>query len=193
DQIRLSKVLVTLKHDVPVEEKWESFAVRDPDPSMLLQFLDAMEFRTLSRRARESYAREKGAEIVASYAAGAAAPAVGAVVEEVEREFKREAYRCGRNLSELEQFVARARAAGVVGLDTEADAIDAAGAELVGFSLAAAPNDAIYVPLGHRGADPRAGELFASEAPDTSLAADTGPQIPRAAALAAVHALLEDP
>ena len=193
DQIRLSKVLVTLKDDVPVEEKWESFAVRDPDPSMLLQFLDAMEFRTLSRRVRESYAREKGAEIVASYAAGAPAPTVGAVVEEVEREFKREAYRCGRDLSELEHFVARARVAGVVGLDTEADAIDAAGAELVGFSLAVAPNDAIYVPLGHRGADPRAGELFASEAADASLAADTGPQIPRAAALAAVRALLEDP
>ncbi|MCL4713303.1 MAG: DNA polymerase I [Hyphomonadaceae bacterium] len=192
DQIRLSKVLVTLKDDVPVEEKWESFAVREPEPSMLLQFLDAMEFRTLSRRVRESYAREKGAEIVASYAAGAAAPA-GAVTEEIEREFKRAAYRCGRDLGELERFVARAKAAGVVGLDTEADAIDAAGAELVGFSLAVAPNDAIYVPLGHRGADPRAGELFASEAPDAPLAADTGPQIPRAAALAAVRALLEDP
>ncbi|GIK49222.1 MAG: DNA polymerase I [Alphaproteobacteria bacterium] len=191
DQIRLSKVLVTLKDDVPVEEKWESFAVREPEPSMLLQFLDAMEFRTLSRRVRESYAREKGAEIVASYAAGAAAPA-GAVTEEIEREFKRAAYRCGRDLGELERFVARAKAAGVVGLDTEADAIDAAGAELVGFSLAVAPNDAIYVALGHRGADPRAGELFASEAPDAPLAADTGPQIPRAAALAAVRALLED-
>ncbi|HYD86378.1 MAG TPA: DNA polymerase I [Vitreimonas sp.] len=194
DQIRLSKTLVTLRDDVAVEEGWESFAVREPDPSMLLQFLDAMEFRTLSRRVREFYAREKGAEIVASYAAGAAAaPAAGPVVEEVEKEFKREAYKCGRDLAELEAFVARAKRAGIVGIDTEADAIDAARAELVGFSLALGPNDAIYVPIGHRGADPRAGELFASETPDAPLAADAGPQIPRAAALAAVHELLEDP
>ena len=197
DQIRLSKTLVTLKDDVAVEEGWEGFAVRDPDPGMLLQFLDAMEFRTLSRRVREFYAREKGAEIVASYAAGAAGAAAaaeaGAVIEEVEREFKRDAYKCVRDLAELEAYVARAKAAGYVGLDTEADAIDAVTAELVGFSLSLGANDAIYVPIGHRSADPRAGELFASEAPDAALAPDQGPQIPRDAALAAMRDLLQDP
>ncbi|MBC7768099.1 MAG: DNA polymerase I [Phycisphaerales bacterium] len=201
DQIRLSKVLVTLRDDVAVEEGWESFAVREPDPSMLLQFLDAMEFRTLSRRVRESYAREKGAEIVATYAAGAsAAPADGPVLDDVEREFKRDAYKCARDLETLEAFVARAKRAGIVGVDTEADSFDAARAELVGFSLALGPNDAIYVPIAHRTADPRAGELFASElelAPAPAPHPSSGgggatDQIPRAAALAAVHALLED-
>lgn len=195
DQIRLSKTLVTLRDDVAVEETWEKFAVREPDASMLLTFLDAMEFRTLSRRVREFYAREKGAEIVASYAAGATAPSApsgGPVVEEVEREFKRDAYKIVRHLPELEAFVARAKKAGVVGIDTEADAIEAARAELVGISLALGANDAIYVPMGHKGADPRAGELFASEAPDAALAGDSGPQIGRAAVLAALHELLED-
>jgi DNA polymerase-1 len=169
DQIRLSRTLVTLKDDVPVEEKWESFTVRDPEPSTLLQFIDAMEFRTLGRRVREHFAKEKGVQIVASYAAAAAAPetasppATGPVVEEVEKEFKRDAYKCGRDLAGVEQYIARARRVGIVGIDTEADSFDGARANLVGVSLSLGANDAIYIPFGHRGADPRAGELFASE------------------------------
>jgi len=201
DQIRLSKELVTLRDDVDVGEKWETFAVREPDPAMLLQFLDAMEFRTLSRRVREHYAREKGVQIVASYAASGGPASVEAVsngastavVEEVEREFKRDACKIVRDLPALEAYIARARREGVVGLDTEADSLDAARAQLVGVSLSVAANDAIYVPLAHRGADPRAGELFASETPDASVAADMGAQIPLAAALAALHELLQDP
>ncbi len=170
DQIRLSKVLVTLKDDVAVEEAWESFAVREPDGPMLLRFLDAMEFRTLGRRVREHYAKEKGVEIVASYAAaaGSAAEATtarsgGPVVEAVETEFRREAYRVVRDLAGLEAWIARARAAGVVGIDTEASSYAAQRAELVGVSLALGTNDACYIPLGHKQADPRAGELFAGE------------------------------
>lgn len=201
DQIRLSKVLVTLRDDVPVEEKWETFGVREPDPSMLLQFLDAMEFRTLSRRVREHYAKEKGVQIVAQYAAGAVAPSgdappatSGPVIEAVETEFKRDAYTIVRDLPALEAYIARALKQGAVGVDTEADSFDAARAEIVGVSLSLAANDAIYVPLGHRAADPRAGELFASEIPaDAAPLADSGPQIPLAAALAALKPLLESP
>jgi DNA polymerase-1 len=176
DQIRLSRQLVTLKDDVPVEEKWESFGVRDPEPGPLLQFIDAMEFRTLGRRVREHFAKEKGVQIVAQYAAAAApppapahasdgAPRAGPVIEPVEREFKRDAYKIVRDLDALEAYVARARAAGAVGIDTEADCFDAARAQLVGVSLSIAANDAIYIPLSHRMVEPRAGELFASELP----------------------------
>ncbi|HRO03340.1 MAG TPA: 5'-3' exonuclease H3TH domain-containing protein, partial [Terricaulis sp.] len=173
DQIRLSKTLVTLKDDVAVEEAWESFAVRDPEAGPLLQFIDAMEFRTLGRRVREHFAKEKGVEIVAAYAAGAPAPSAigdhtpapssGPVVEQVETAFQREAYKIIRDLPALEAYIARAMAAGAVGIDTEADGINAASAEIVGLSLSLGANDAIYLPLNHRAADPRAGELFASE------------------------------
>jgi len=213
DQIRLSRQLVTLKDDVPVEEAWQSFAVRDPEPSTLLQFIDAMEFRTLGRRVREHFAKERGVQIVASYAAGAtdaaaAAAASGPVVEAVEREFKRDAYQCGRELGAVEAFIARARRLGVVGIDTEADSFDAARAHLVGVSLALGANEAMYIPLGHRGADPRAGELFASEfgppasppADRNGAAEDAGEtpavqeeQLPLATALSLLKPLLEDP
>ncbi len=165
EQIRMSRMLVTLKDDVAVEEKWEDFAVREPDPSMLLQFLDAMEFRTLGRRVREHYSKERGAAIVASYAAGASELAQVAETSPDDGVFKREAYKIVRDVAELQAWIARAQTMGAVGIDTEADAFDAARAHLVGVSLALGPNDACYVPLGHRAADPRAGELFPSELP----------------------------
>jgi DNA polymerase I len=200
DQIRISRQLVTLRDDVNIEEKWEDFGLREPDPSMLTTFLDAMEFRTLARRVREHYAKEKGIEIVASYAAGApitagavtSAPSTGAVVEDVETEFKRDKYLIVRDLDALTAVIAAARKAGVVGIDTEADSHDAVRAQLVGISLSVGANDAIYIPVSHRGAETRAGELFATEKPAENAEPDTGPQIPFATVLEALKPLLED-
>ena len=44
----------------------------------------------------------------------------------------------------------RAHEVGLVGFDTETTSLDPLQAELVGFSLAVAPNEACYAPLGHR-------------------------------------------
>ena len=50
DQIRLSRQLVQLKLDTPVEVTLDELEVRKPDPDILLKFLAEMEFRTLSTR-----------------------------------------------------------------------------------------------------------------------------------------------
>jgi DNA polymerase-1 len=50
DQARLSRRLVALKDDVPLEHSLESLAVRAPDPKELIGFLKTMEFTTLMRR-----------------------------------------------------------------------------------------------------------------------------------------------
>jgi DNA polymerase-1 len=50
DQVRISRDLVTLKRDVPLEEPLAALEVREPDPDRLLAFLAEMEFRTLSTR-----------------------------------------------------------------------------------------------------------------------------------------------
>ncbi len=62
-------------------------------------------------------------------------------------------YACVTTVSALEQWVARAMDKGVVAVDTETTSLDAMQAELVGVSLALAPNDACYIPLNHRGGD----------------------------------------
>lgn len=51
----------------------------------------------------------------------------------------------------LAAWIARAAELGVVAVDTETTSLDPMQAELVGVSLAVAPNEACYIPLAHRG------------------------------------------
>ena len=58
----------------------------------------------------------------------------------------------------------RARDLGFVAIDTETSSLDPMQAELCGFSLAVAPNEACYVPLSHRhGGEGGKDSLFAGE------------------------------
>jgi DNA polymerase-1 len=60
-------------------------------------------------------------------------------------------YEMVSDAARLAQWIAMAREAGVVAVDTETSALDAMAADLVGVSLAVAPGQACYIPLGHRG------------------------------------------
>jgi DNA polymerase-1 len=86
-------------------------------------------------------------------------------------------------LARLKEWVARAHDLGVVAVDTETTSLDPMQAGLCGFSLAVTPNEACYVPLGHKKNGGGEG-LF-----DAGLEAD---QIAEAEALAALKPLLED-
>src|SRR3990167_6719873 len=114
DQVRVSKQLVTLKDDVPLEVKLEDLAVQDPDPKVLLPFLEEMESRTIPRRVREQM--EKEGVLVAD---GPEAASID-----------RTAYVCIRDLQTLEDWVTRAAAQGWVAVDTETDALDSVGGGL---------------------------------------------------------------
>ncbi|MEM9851208.1 MAG: 5'-3' exonuclease H3TH domain-containing protein, partial [Pseudomonadota bacterium] len=50
DQIRVSRELVTLKTDTPLDVAFTDLEVREPDPETVLGFLTSMEFRTLTAR-----------------------------------------------------------------------------------------------------------------------------------------------
>ncbi len=176
DLIRISKELVTLKDDVAVEETLESFAVRDFEDGVLLKFLDEMELRTLGRRVREQIAKNPDALI----------PHMEEAPEAGAETFALDAYVCVDTLEALNAWLARARAAGVVAVDTETKGLGPF-AGLVGVSLALGPNDACYVPLAH--VDPGAtGDLFGAGAE-----ASAPKQIPMADAISALKPVLEDP
>jgi DNA polymerase I len=102
------------------------------------------------------------------------------------QKFNHAKYETVRSLDRLRAWVERARDLGYVGIDTETNSLDPMQAQLCGFSLALAPNEACYVPLSHRqGGDGTSGGLFQGEvAPD---------QIPERAALDAIKPLLQDP
>ena len=90
------------------------------------------------------------------------------------QKFDRAKYETVRSREQLGAWIERARSAGVVALDVETDSLDPMAAQLCGFSLAVAPNQACYVPLAHRhGGDGGRGTLFQGEiAPDQLAEAD---------------------
>ncbi|HEY1427470.1 MAG TPA: 5'-3' exonuclease H3TH domain-containing protein, partial [Caulobacteraceae bacterium] len=172
EQIRLSRQLVQLDCDTPLPQPIDELALQDPDPKTLGDFLEQMEFRSLARRVSE--ARSGGAPV--------ASPSPRAADAEAPKPIDRSLYACVKDLAELDAWIARARATGVVALDAETDAFSPAAAELCGVSLAIAPGEACYMPLGHAAAEGLALES----------AAELG-QIPLAAGLARLKGLLEDP
>jgi len=156
DQIRLSRELVTLTCDAPLPEPLEALKVRDPDPAVLQAFLEQMEFRTLAKRVGDgkvehrpdapAFHAERSPTLRPSYArAPDAAPAPASDPQT----FDVDNYCCIQDFDTLDRWIARAYEAGVVAFDTETDSLSATHANLCGMSLAVAPGEAAYVPLGH--------------------------------------------
>ncbi|MBT4489176.1 MAG: DNA polymerase I [Rhodospirillaceae bacterium] len=172
DLARVSRELVTLKDDVPVTLGLDDLRLKEPEADVLLAFMAEMELERLAGR----IAQRLGGEIPQMAAAPSAEPEAPDGQD----------YQCIQTLAELETWVERARAAGVVAVDTETTSLDAMVADLVGVSLSVTPGQACYIPLGHTGPVP-AGEL------DLEGAAAAPEQIPMDAALALLRPLLADP
>ncbi len=199
DQIRLSRELVRLTCDAPAPEPIDDFAVKDPDPETLSAFLEMMEFRSLARRVGDgkagpsetsAFAPKRAPNLSAPVASPRYAPK--AVVAPSEPHvFNLDAYECVQTEEALDRWIERAREAGVVGLDTETDALSATHAGLCGVSLAVGPNDACYIPLTHEH-EPAAdsGGLDFGGAAD---AREPLTQLDKPTALAKLKTLLEDP
>lgn len=118
----LSKQLVTLDYEAPIDFCCDNFALEAPDVPRLARLYRELEFRR--------------------YLDDLQLPAV-------ERKTN---YRVITDLAELQQFCDEIRAAGFVSLDTETDRLDPMNSNLVGISLAVNENESIYIPIGHLGA-----------------------------------------
>ena len=192
DQIRLSRALVKLDCDTPLPEPLDDLKVREPDKEVLAAFLEQMEFRSLARRVGDGSAAAapgtldrpvtppKAPVSTVSYMGAAARAAAQPVAEPVTIDHA--AYACVRDLETLKAWVEKATAKGVVAFDTETDALSSATAGLCGVSLAIAPGEACYIPVGH----------CEKEGLALEAAADLV-QIPLAEVIATLKPLLEDP
>jgi DNA polymerase-1 len=98
-----------------------------------------------------------------------------------DRKIDRTGYQTIRDVDTLARWIARATDRGVVAVDLVTTSRDPMIAVLIGVSLALAPNQAAYVPLGHRDAN----DLLAGG----GLAVD---QVPEHEALALLKPMLED-
>ncbi|MGV3650654.1 MAG: DNA polymerase I [Devosia sp.] len=180
---RVSRRLVTLSQDVPVELPIDAL-VREPiAPGKLFPFLKAMEFSTFTRRiagliGADPDAWEADPELRAANAAPAGvtggtnsepsashgvASASGEdtpmrlAAAEAERiralPFSTDAYEIIVSPERLADWIAEARAMGHVAVDTETTGLDNQQADLVGISLSTRPGHACYIPLGHAGGE----------------------------------------
>ncbi|WP_369058399.1 DNA polymerase I [Caulobacter sp. 73W] len=143
DQIRLSRALVKLDCDTPLPEPLDDLVLREPDKDVLGAFLEDMGFRTLATRIG------KGGAGTPLPGIGAPAAAKAPVEAPPESTIDHDAYVCIRDLAALDAWIAKSRAAGIVAFDTETDALSSATAGLCGVSLAIAPGEAAYIPVGH--------------------------------------------
>jgi len=167
DDARMSRTLVTLDCDSPLNAQLDEFGITEPDAETLVTFLKKMEFRTFTRKVEETLG-------------GPAADETGSATAPIDRS----QYECVTTMARLNDWIERCYSAGVIAVDTETDALSSNAAGLVGISMATAPGKACYIPLAH--IDPAAtGDMF-----DTGVAPE---QLPMQAALDALKPLFESP
>ncbi len=164
-EARLSRELVTIQRDVPVELELEAFAVAEPDRDALIEVLSRLEFHSLLTRLVPA---ETDAPPVADAGDAPAVAGDGAGV------------RVLAAVDDLPAMVAALRAAPRVALRAWVDGPEPREWRLVGLGLAGTGPGSWYLPFAH---EPRDGPL-AGEDPPANL--------PAPADLDALRALLED-
>lgn len=153
DQIRLSRKLVLLDENTPLDFTLDDLEVREPDADKLLGFLTEMEFRTLSKRVAEVLGKE--APVIEE------PKVVENGVEVAEVPFDKANYEQVSDAKALQAWIDRIYEFGYVAVDTETTGLDEMVADLVGISLCVEPGKACYIPLIHK--THSADDLFGSD------------------------------
>ncbi|OGT94354.1 MAG: DNA polymerase I [Gemmatimonadetes bacterium GWC2_71_9] len=128
DRARLSRELVTLRRDAPVELDLGAFALREPDWNTLIEVLRELEFHSLVRSLTERLGAPPPAPAAA---AGSRARIADTPVL-------------------VREAVAAARRAGLFGLGVQASSPEPMRAALVGLALATGDGAPWYLPFAHR-------------------------------------------
>ena len=130
DQAKLSKRLVTIKTDVPVEIEYDQLKRREIDYDATKRLFMDLEFTTLLK---ELLPDHEAAGI------GESKPAPEAEYREV------------KSIADLEKLTAAFAKKKEISVDTETTSRNALEAQLVGVSMTDRANAGYYIPLGHTG------------------------------------------
>jgi len=191
EQARISRELVTLRTDTPLPVDMSEMGLTPPEAGMLMGFLKAMEFNTLTRRVSKRYDinaddYEASSDLAAKPTAISSSAATEKATSDLRpamtdmRPIDSSAYECVTDMAVLDNWIEDIIATGYVAIDTETDGLDAVSCRLVGISLATRPGHACYIPLAHG-----IGEGLA-------LADDVPSQLAEADVLARLKPLLQD-
>ena len=138
DKALISKKLVTLKKDAPVEMKINDFQLKEIDKDKLYKFLREMEFNRLLSSAISAYGEPNLSGVDGQ-----------PKIDKKEIAIDRKKYSLIKNSSEIDNWIKEAEEIGEVAVDTETNSLDPHQAELVGISLSTKIGKACYIPVGH--------------------------------------------
>ncbi|MEZ7832696.1 MAG: DNA polymerase I [Candidatus Pelagibacter bacterium] len=139
DKAIISKKLVTLMKDAPVERKIEEFHLKEIDKDKLYKFLREMEFNRLLSSVISAYGEPELGEIVSERKP-----------EKKQQNVNKKNYHLITNEKEIDEWINEAEEAGELAIDTETSSLDAHQADLVGISLSTKIGKACYIPIGHK-------------------------------------------
>jgi len=143
-RLPLNRELVTIKTDVALDETPATLAPRARDLDALRELYARYGFNQLLRELDGSAPAPTRAR-----AAATATPQTPDASPDPALAAKG-SYETVLTDTQLDTWLARARAASLLAFDTETDALDAMTSNLVGISLAVKAGEACYIPLGHR-------------------------------------------
>jgi DNA polymerase-1 len=163
-QAFLSKELVTIRHDLPIQLDLERLRVSPPDTARLRSLMVELEFHSLAKtlESPEPVREEHGAR-----------------QERVAR------YVLVNTIADVERVVAQARAVGTITVHAACVSepqsplkTDPLRSTVVGLALALTPDEAYYLPLRHRGADQGIPDLLGATQAATPNAAAAPANLP---------------
>ena len=138
DKAIISKKLVTLKHDAPVDRDLIEFKLKEIDKDKLYKFLREMEFNRLLSSVISAYGE----------------PSLGTThinhkQKQNQKKIDKKEYYLVTDPNEIDSWIKEAEEIGEVAVDTETSSLDPHQADLIGISLSSKIGKACYIPVGH--------------------------------------------
>ena len=139
DKALISKKLVTLDHNSPVNRELSEFKLQNIDKDKLYKFLREMEFNRLLSSAISAYGEP---ELESNK--------IETQNLEKQQTVNNKNYYLINSLDEIDKWIEEAEEVGEVAVDTETTSLDPHQADLVGISLCSKIGKACYIPVGHK-------------------------------------------
>ena len=138
DKAIVSKKLVTLKQDAPVNRDLAEFKLKEIDKDKLYNFLREMEFNRLLSSTISAYGEPNLND-----------KKDDSKQKQNQEVIKNNEYYLITDPKEIDKWIEEAEEAGEVAVDTETSSLDPHQADLIGVSLSSKIGKACYIPIGH--------------------------------------------
>ena len=137
DKALISKQLVTLKNDVTLKIDATEFIIKDVNRKKLYDFLREMEFNRLLSQAISFYGEPGNKDLKEK----------NLIKKKV---IDTKSYKTISKKDQLDELVKKLNESSIIAVDTETSSLNPQDADLVGVSVCYEPNNAFYIPVGHK-------------------------------------------